>query len=86
MSIRMHGRPLLPNQVQGSAYQRLGSRLSIVELAPSLLPGVDADLTRVVHKRLEQRGAQILTEARAKSWERTESCVRLTLERGGQTK
>jgi dihydrolipoamide dehydrogenase len=68
----------------GSAYQRLGSRLSIVELAPTLLPGVDADLVRVVHKRLEHRGAQVFTEARAKSWEKTESGVRLALEHGGQ--
>ncbi len=37
----------------GSVYAALGSRVSIVELGPSLLPGVDADLVRILSKRLD---------------------------------
>jgi dihydrolipoamide dehydrogenase len=63
----------------GSAYQRLGSRLTLVELTGSLLPGVDADLVRVVQKRLEKRGATILTGTRALGWQASEGGVRVEL-------
>lgn len=52
----------------GSAYQNLGSRLTVVELGPRLLPGTDPDLVRVVEKRLAARGAEILLETRALGW------------------
>lgn len=37
----------------GSVYAALGSSVSVVEMAPSLLPGVDADLVRVLTRRFE---------------------------------
>lgn len=64
----------------GSAYQQLGSRLSIVELTGTLLPGVDADLVKVVEKHLVSRGAQILTNTRALGVEKSEAGVRLAIE------
>jgi dihydrolipoamide dehydrogenase len=64
----------------GSAYQNLGSRLTIVELTGSLLPGVDADLVKVAEKHLVSRGAQILTNTRATRVEKTESGVRVEVE------
>jgi len=67
----------------GSAYQQLGSRLSIVELTGTLLPGVDADLVKVVEKHLVSRGAQILTNTRALGVEKSEAGVRLALENEG---
>jgi dihydrolipoamide dehydrogenase len=70
----------------GSAYQRLGSRLTVVELTGSLLPGVDADLTRVVHKRLEQNGATILTGTRALGWHAAEHGVQVELNGGRETR
>jgi dihydrolipoamide dehydrogenase len=70
----------------GSAYQRLGSRLTVVELTGSLLPGVDADLTRVVQKRLEKNGATILTSTRALSWQATGGGVKLELSDGRATR
>jgi dihydrolipoamide dehydrogenase len=36
----------------GSVYASLGSKVTVVELTPSLLPGVDADLVRPLHARL----------------------------------
>jgi dihydrolipoamide dehydrogenase len=38
----------------GLVYAALGSRVSVVELTDSLLPGVDRDLVRPLHKRLEK--------------------------------
>jgi dihydrolipoamide dehydrogenase len=67
----------------GSAYQQLGSKLSIVELTGTLLPGVDADLVKVVEKHLVSRGAQILTNTRALGVEKSSAGVRLTLENAG---
>jgi dihydrolipoamide dehydrogenase len=64
----------------GSAYQNLGSRLTIVELTGSLLPGVDADLVKVAEKHLLARGAQILTSTRASRVEKTDAGVRLEVE------
>jgi len=38
-----------------TVYESLGSRVSVVELLPELLSGVDADLVRPLRKRLERR-------------------------------
>lgn len=67
----------------GSAYQTLGSALSVVELGPELLPGVDRDLVRVVERRLDRTGAQIYKEARALGWEERNGSVQLRVVQGG---
>lgn len=38
----------------GTVYAALGSKVSVVEMTPSLLPGVDRDLTSVLARRLEK--------------------------------
>jgi len=67
----------------GGAYQQLGSRLSVVELTGSLLPGVDSDLVQVLQKQLSARGAQILTDTRALRLARGDAGVRVELEGPG---
>jgi dihydrolipoamide dehydrogenase len=37
----------------GSVYAALGSKVSVVEMTPTLLPGVDADLVRPLHGKLK---------------------------------
>jgi dihydrolipoamide dehydrogenase len=37
----------------GTVYAALGSKVTVVEMTPSLLPGVDADLVRPLHTRLK---------------------------------
>jgi dihydrolipoamide dehydrogenase len=64
----------------GSAYQHLGSKLTIVELTGSLLPGVDADLVKVAEKHLVSRGATILTSTRAVGLEKSNAGVRVQVE------
>jgi dihydrolipoamide dehydrogenase len=47
-----------------TVYQELGARVTVVELTPSLLPGVDADLVRPLAKRLGDRLEKILLHTR----------------------
>jgi dihydrolipoamide dehydrogenase len=54
----------------GTVYQKLGSELTVVEATPGLLPGVDADLTAVVEKKLVKNGAKILKSAKATGYEK----------------
>ncbi|MFP4173559.1 MAG: dihydrolipoyl dehydrogenase [Candidatus Hydrogenedentota bacterium] len=37
----------------GSVYAALGTSVTVCEMSPSLLPGVDPDLVRVLHQRME---------------------------------
>lgn len=70
----------------GMMYQRLGTRLTVLEATGALLPGVDADLVRVVERRLRKRGAEVLTEARALRWEPAGAGATVTVEHGGATR
>jgi dihydrolipoamide dehydrogenase len=54
----------------GTVYQKLGSELTVVEATPGLLPGVDADLTAVVEKKLVKAGAKIMKSAKATGYEK----------------
>ncbi|HEX8243521.1 MAG TPA: dihydrolipoyl dehydrogenase [Longimicrobium sp.] len=67
----------------GMMYQRLGTRLTVVELTDALLPGVDADLVRVVERRLRKRGAEVLTKAKALRWEERGGRAAVTVEHDG---
>lgn len=42
-----------------SMFQNLGSQITIVEIMDQLLPGSDPDVVRVVHRKLEGRGARV---------------------------
>ena len=59
----------------GMVYQTFGAELTVVELTPSLLPGVDPDCVKVVEKKLEKRGGKVLKNTRAERLEKTESGV-----------
>lgn len=50
----------------GTAFAKLGSRVTVVEAAPRILPNWDADLTRPVMKRLDGLGIAVLTETKAR--------------------
>ncbi len=69
----------------GTVYAKLGSKVTIIELMPQLLPGVDLDLVKVVHRKLEKLGCEIHLEARARSAEVHEGAVRVVAEVGGKT-
>jgi dihydrolipoamide dehydrogenase len=49
----------------GTAFAKLGAAVSLVELTPSLLPGLDPGLARVVERALRHRGVEVHLEAKA---------------------
>lgn len=50
-----------------SVYQKLGTKVTIVELTDQLLPGTEPDLVRLVQRNLEKRGARVLLNSKVAS-------------------
>jgi dihydrolipoamide dehydrogenase len=61
-------------------YDALGSRVSVVELTPSLMPGTDPDLVRPLEKRIKGRYEQILTGTKVSRVEPLLEGLRVTFE------
>jgi dihydrolipoamide dehydrogenase len=61
-------------------YDALGSRVSVVELTPSLMPGTDPDLVRPLEKRIKGRYEQILTGTKVTRVEPLLEGLRVTFE------
>ncbi|MDG6977758.1 MAG: dihydrolipoyl dehydrogenase [Nitrososphaerota archaeon] len=51
-------------------YQKLGTKVTVVELTDQLLPGTEPDLVRLVQRNLEKRGAKILLRSKVLSLEK----------------
>jgi dihydrolipoamide dehydrogenase len=51
-------------------YQKLGSKVTVVELTEQLLPGTESDLVRIPQRNLEKRGAKILLKSKVLSLEK----------------
>lgn len=51
----------------GTFFAKVGSQVTVVELMPQLLPGIDADLVQVVQRSLKKRGVAIHLESKVKS-------------------
>jgi dihydrolipoamide dehydrogenase len=70
----------------GGAYQRLGSELTVVEMLPALLTGVDADVAAVVERRYLKHGAKIYKNAKALGYEtQKDGSLAVRVEVGGKT-
>lgn len=67
----------------GMMYQKLGTRVAVLEATDGLLPGVDPDLTRVAERRFRRRGGEALLGARALGWEPGGQGAAVTVEHGG---
>jgi dihydrolipoamide dehydrogenase len=50
----------------GMMYQKLGTKVIVVELLPRILSGLDEDLVQVVERRFTEAGGEVLVGARAK--------------------
>jgi dihydrolipoamide dehydrogenase len=61
-------------------YDALGSRVSVVELTPQLMPGTDPDLVRPLEKRIKGRYEQILTGTKVTRVEPLLEGLRVTFE------
>ncbi|HIH16704.1 MAG TPA: dihydrolipoyl dehydrogenase [Candidatus Diapherotrites archaeon] len=49
----------------GTAFQRFGSRVTLIEFGERILPGLDPDLVAVVEQRIRAAGVKIVTKAKA---------------------
>jgi dihydrolipoamide dehydrogenase len=68
----------------GTAFAKLGSRVTLLEASKTILPGVDPDLVQLVTKRLRQLGVQVLTQATVSGGRALDSEVQLTALIAGQ--
>jgi dihydrolipoamide dehydrogenase len=64
----------------GSVYAALGTRVTVVEMLPGLLPGADRDLVAPLHKRLERMFDGILLNTTVASVKDEGSAIRATLQ------
>jgi len=67
----------------GSVYAALGTRVTVVEMLPGLLPGADRDLVLPLHKRLEKMFDGILLNTTVKSVKEESNGIRATFEGAG---
>ena len=63
----------------GSVYAALGTRVTVVEMLPGLLPGADRDLVLPLHKRLEKLFEGILLNTTVASVKDEGNGIRVTL-------
>jgi dihydrolipoamide dehydrogenase len=64
----------------GYVYAALGSKVTVVELTDGLLPGVDRDLVKPLHKRLEGLFDKIYLNTKVAKLEETPKGIKATLE------
>ncbi len=67
----------------GSVWKRLGARVTVVELLPSILPGMDDDIVKEADKVLRKQGLDIRTGTRVTGGGRTDTGVFVDVERDG---
>ena len=53
----------------GTLYAKFGSKVTVIEGTPALLPGTDPELVGVVQRKLKKMGVEIHLEAKALGWE-----------------
>ncbi|MEN8008378.1 MAG: dihydrolipoyl dehydrogenase [Candidatus Krumholzibacteriota bacterium] len=72
----------------GSAYQAMGSKVSVVEMTNGLLPGCDRDLVSVLKRRLDKKFDAIMLNTKVAGLKELKTGVQVTLEdkKGEQTK
>jgi dihydrolipoamide dehydrogenase len=67
----------------GSVYAALGTRVSVVEMTPGLLPGADRDLVRILNQRAEKVFEKIFLSTKVTSMKADASSVTVTFEGEG---
>lgn len=67
----------------GSVWRRLGARVTVVELMPAILPGMDDDIVKEADKVFRKQGLDIRTGTRVVSGTRTADGVRIEVEKDG---
>ena len=69
----------------GSVWRRLGAKVTVVELMPAILPGMDDELVREADKSFRKQGMDIRTGTRVTGGKRTKDGVSLDIEKDGKS-
>ncbi len=69
-----------------TVYDALGSRVTVVELMDTLIPGADKDIVKVLSKRIEKRYEKILLKTKVTKIEPQKDGLKVTFEGGGDGK
>src|SRR5262249_22434609 len=69
----------------GTVYAELGTKVSVVEMLPGLLPGADRDLVLPLHKRMEKIFESIMVNTTVSSIKEEANGLRVAFE-GGEVK
>lgn len=67
----------------GMAYAKLGAKVTMVEMLPSILPGNDPELLKPIQSKMKKLGVEVLTGAKAKGYTRTGSGAEVSVEVAG---
>ncbi len=65
----------------GTVYAALGTKVSVVEMTPTLLPGADRDLVNVLEKRVKGLFANIMTSTKVVKVEEAKNGIKVTFEK-----
>jgi dihydrolipoamide dehydrogenase len=66
----------------GTVYATLGTKVSVVEMTPTLLPGADRDLVAILEKRIKRLFANIMTSTKVVKVEAAKDAITVTFEAG----
>jgi len=64
----------------GTVYAALGSKVSVVEMMPSLLPGVDHDLVSILAKRIEKICSAVMLNTKVTEMKEDQEGIRVRLD------
>ncbi|MGM0715025.1 dihydrolipoyl dehydrogenase [Brevibacillus parabrevis] len=62
----------------GQMYAKFGTKVTILEGSPSILPGFEAEITRIVRKNLDSIGVTVYTNALAQSVQQSADEIKVT--------
>jgi dihydrolipoamide dehydrogenase len=68
----------------GTLYAKLGSKVTVVEALPAILPGNDPEVVQVVARKLKKLGVEVITGAQARSWAAKGDRAVVTLDLAGK--
>jgi dihydrolipoamide dehydrogenase len=68
----------------GSVWKRLGAKVTVIELLPNILPGMDDQLVKEAEKIFRKQGLDIRTGTRVTNGGRTDSGVFIEVEKDGK--
>src|SRR4029079_9842676 len=68
----------------GSVWKRLGAKVTVIELLPTILPGMDADISKEAARTLRKQALDIRTNTRGTNGGVTENGVFVEVEHDGK--